>query len=152
MGKGQRPSCFCHFLKIILFQMFNLPRSHILAVACSVVCQPLYYQWVSLVAQMVKTLPAVQETWTRFLDQEDPLQKEIAAHFIVLHSWRIPRTQEPGRLQSMKLQIVGHDWATNTHTHTHIPLLGEACWLKPPTLARHHSNYLHGLFYDRRSW
>ena len=37
MGKGQRPSCFCHFLKTFLFQVFNLPRSHILAVACSVV-------------------------------------------------------------------------------------------------------------------
>ena len=42
----------------------------------------------------------------------------MATHFIVLHSWRIPWTQKPGRLQSMRLQIVGHNWATNTHTHT----------------------------------
>ena len=59
MGKGQRPSCLCHFLNTFLFQMFNLPRSLIMAVACSVVCQPRCYQWASLVAQMVKTLPAV---------------------------------------------------------------------------------------------
>ena len=50
----------------------------------------------------------------------------MATHFIVLLSWRIPWTQEPGRLQSMRLQIVGHDWATNTHTHTHTDTIN--CW------------------------
>ena len=62
----------------------------------------------SLVAQMVKQLPAMQETWVRYLCQEDPLEKEIAAHSIIL-AWRIPWTEEPGGLQSMGSQRVGHD-------------------------------------------
>ena len=61
-----------------------------------------------LVAQMVKNLPAMQETWVRFLDQEDPLEKGMAAHFGIL-AWRIPWTEEPGRLQSMGSQGVGHE-------------------------------------------
>ena len=62
----------------------------------------------SLVAQMVKHLPTMQETWVRSLGQEDPLEKEIATHFSIL-PWRIPWTKEPGRLQSMGSQRVGHD-------------------------------------------
>ena len=57
----------------------------------------------SLVAQMVKNLPAVQETQVRFLVWEDPLEKEIASHSNVL-AWRIPWMEEPGRLQSMGSQ------------------------------------------------
>ena len=49
---------------------------------------------------MVKNLPAMQETWLRSLGREDPLQKEMATHSSIL-AWEIPRTQEPGRLQSM---------------------------------------------------
>ena len=59
----------------------------------------------SLVPQRVKRLPAVQETWVRSLGQEDPLEKEMAAHSRIL-AWRIPWTEEPGRLQSMRLQRV----------------------------------------------
>ena len=55
---------------------------------------------VSLVAQMVKSLPAMQETWVQFLCQEDLLEKEMAIHSSVL-AWRIPLTEEPGGLQSM---------------------------------------------------
>ena len=62
----------------------------------------------SLVAQMVKNLPAMQETWVRFLGWEDPLEKGMATLFSVL-AWRIPWTEEPGGLQSMGLQRVGHD-------------------------------------------
>ena len=62
----------------------------------------------SLVAQMVKHLPTMQETWVRSLGQEDPLEKEMATHFSIL-AWRIPWTKEPGRLQSMGSQRVGHD-------------------------------------------
>ena len=58
---------------------------------------------VSLVAQMVKNLPAVQETWVRFLGQEDPLEKEMATHSSIL-AWRIQWTEEPGRLQFMGSQ------------------------------------------------
>ena len=54
----------------------------------------------SLVAQLVKNLPAMQETQVQFLDWEDPLGKEMATHSIVL-AWRIPWTEEPGRLQSV---------------------------------------------------
>ena len=57
----------------------------------------------SLVAQSVKNLPAMQETWVRFLGREDPLEKEMATHFSIL-AWRIPWTEAPGRLQSMGSQ------------------------------------------------
>ena len=62
----------------------------------------------SLVAQMVKNLPAVQETWVRSLGQEDPLEKEMAIHSKTI-AWKIPWTEETGRLQSMGSQRVGHD-------------------------------------------
>ena len=58
---------------------------------------------VSLVAQSVKNLPAMQETQVQFLGWEDPLEKEMATHSSIL-TWRIPWTEEPGRLQSMGLQ------------------------------------------------
>ena len=58
--------------------------------------------------QMVKNLSAIQETWVQFLDQEDPLEKGMFTHPSVL-AWRIPWKEEPGRLQSMGLQRVGHD-------------------------------------------
>ena len=61
-----------------------------------------------LVAQMVKSLPAMRETWVQSLGREDPLEKQIATHSNVL-AWRIPWTEEPGGLQSMGLQRVGHD-------------------------------------------
>ena len=57
----------------------------------------------SLVSQLVKNLPAMQETWVRFLGQEEPLEKEMATYSSIL-AWRIPWTEEPGRLQSMGLQ------------------------------------------------
>ena len=59
-------------------------------------------------AQLVKNLPAMQETWVRSLGQEDPLEKETATHSSVL-AWRIPGTVEPGELPSMGLHRVGHD-------------------------------------------
>ena len=65
----------------------------------------------SLVAQTVKNLLAMQETWVQPLGQEDPLEKEMATHSSIL-AWRIPRTEEPGRLQSMGSQRVRHDLAT----------------------------------------
>ena len=57
----------------------------------------------SLVAQMVKNSPAMQETWVQSLGQEDPLEKGMATHSSIL-TWRIPWTEEPARLQSMGLQ------------------------------------------------
>ena len=61
-----------------------------------------------LVAQVVKNLPAMQETWVQSLGQENPLEKEMATHCSIL-AWKIPRTEEPGGLQSMESQRVGHD-------------------------------------------
>ena len=62
----------------------------------------------STVAQSVKNLPAMQETRVQFLGREDSLEKEMANHSSIL-AWRIPWTEEPGRLQSMGSQGVGHD-------------------------------------------
>ena len=61
----------------------------------------------SLVAQRVKFLPAMHQTWVRFLGWEDPLEKVMATHSGTL-AWKIPWTVEPGRLQSMGLQRVRH--------------------------------------------
>ena len=66
----------------------------------------------SLVAQMVKRLSAMQETRVQSLGWEDPLEKEMAAHSSIL-AWKIPWIMEPGRLLSMGLQRLRHDWATS---------------------------------------
>ena len=62
-------------------------------------------------AQMVKNPPAVQETWVQFLGWEDLLEEGMATHSSIL-AWRISWTEEPGGLQSMGSQRVGHDLAT----------------------------------------
>ena len=62
----------------------------------------------SLVVQSAKKLPAVQETQVQSLGQEDPLEKEMATYSSIL-AWKIPETEEPGRLQSIRLQRVRHD-------------------------------------------
>ena len=64
--------------------------------------------WASPVAQTVKRLPAMQETWVQSLGQEDPPEKEMATHSST-RAWKIPWTEEPGRLQSMRSQRVRHD-------------------------------------------
>ena len=64
--------------------------------------------WASLVAQIVKNLSPKQETLVQSLGQEDPLEKGVANYSSIL-AWRIPWTEEPGRLQSMGLQRVRHD-------------------------------------------
>ena len=69
------------------------------------------FYW-SLVAQMVKRLPTMQETWVQSLGREDLLEKEMATHSSIL-AWKIPWTKESGKLQSMLLQRVRHDWATS---------------------------------------
>ena len=100
----------------------------------------------SLVAQMVKCLPAMQETWVRSLGQEDPLEKEKATHSSIL-AWKIPWTEGPGRLQTMGLQRVGHNWVTSLF-HTYICSVLDL----PPTLLSHpsrssQSTGLSSLFY-----
>ena len=68
--------------------------------------------WTSLVAQMVKRLSTMRETWVRSLGREDPLEKAMAIHSSTI-VWKIPWTGEPGWLQSMGSQRVRHDWATS---------------------------------------
>ena len=67
-----------------------------------------FYFGASLVAQMVKNLPAIQELRVRSLSWEDPLQKGMATHSSIL-AWRIPWAEEPGRQQSMGSPRVGHN-------------------------------------------
>ena len=66
--------------------------------------------------QIVKNLPAMQETWVQSLAQEDPLEEEMETLCSIL-SWRIPWTEAPGRLQSLGLQRVRHSCVTNTHIY-----------------------------------
>ena len=75
----------------------------------------------SLVAQRLKSLPAMRETWVWSLGREDPLEKEMATHSSIL-AWRIPWTEEPGGQQFTGLQRVRHDWATWLHSTFSIKL------------------------------
>ena len=69
---------------------------------------PLQYSWASLVAQMVKNPPAMQDTWVLSVGWEDPLEEGIATHSSIL-AWRTPWTEEPDGLQFMGSQRVRHD-------------------------------------------
>ena len=69
---------------------------------------PLPTMMASLVAQMVKNLPAVEETQVQSLGWEDPLEEEVATHSSIL-AWRIPQQEEPSRVQSMGWQRIGHN-------------------------------------------
>ena len=93
-----------------------------------------------LVAQTVMYLPAMQETWVWSLDQEDPLEKEMATRSSIL-AWTIPWTEEPDGLQSMGSQRVRHVWETNSCFHYNILLVhktvgGVLCWKKTSTLGK----------------
>ena len=68
----------------------------------------------TLVAQTVKRLPVMREIQVWSLGREDPLEKEMATHSSIL-AWTILWIEEPGKLQSMGLQRVSHDWATSPH-------------------------------------
>ena len=76
-----------------IFQAFELSQDGVLA---------------SLMAQVVKNLPAIQETHVQSLSVEDPLEKGMVTHSSI-PAWRIPWTEKPGRLQSMGSQRVRHD-------------------------------------------
>ena len=69
---------------------------------------PLPTMMASLVARMVKNLPAVEETQVQSLGREDPLEEEVATHSSIL-AWRIPQTEEPSSVQSMGRQRIGHN-------------------------------------------
>ena len=74
-------------------------------------CHDLHFFECSLVVHTVKNLSVMQKTHIWSLGWEDPLEKEMATHSSIL-AWRIPWTEEPGRLQSMGSQRVGHNWVT----------------------------------------
>ena len=84
---------------------------------------PIQYSWASLVAQLVKNQPAMQETWVQSLGWEDPLENGKATYSSIL-AWRIP-----WNVQSMGSQIVGHDWVTFTFTAT---LQADSLLSEPP--------------------
>ena len=88
---------------------------------CMCVC---IYIWASLVVQMIKNLPAMQETWIR--GWEDPLEKGMATHSTVL-AWTVPWTEEPGELQSTTERLILSLAHTHTHTHTHTGCTAY-CW------------------------
>ena len=101
-------------LASVVLQVFLFPDSHYIALpgvhSCHVAI--FFYGdfecgagaiWASLVAQMVKNMPAMRETCVQSLGQKDPLKKGMATHCSIL-AWRIPWTDEPGGLQSMELQ------------------------------------------------
>ena len=99
-----------------------------------------FYGWVmSLVAQRVKRLPAMQETWVQSLGQEDPLEKEMATHSSTL-AWKILWTEKPGRLQSMGSQRVGHDWVTSL-SFTFFLIGIKTLWISLWIFILHHSIY-----------
>ena len=79
------------------------------------------------VAQMVKNLPTMWETWVWYLGWEDPLEEGMVTHASIL-AWRIPWTKEPDKLQSLGSQRVRHDWVTDTHTHTQATITTISFW------------------------
>ena len=84
---------------------------------------PLQYSWASLMAQMVKNLSVMRQTWVQSLGWEDPLEEGMATHSSIL-AWRIPWTEEPGRLQSMGSQRVGHEISMVMFIFFNSPLIG----------------------------
>ena len=103
--------CFWHCLVLVLLFMsmqnktiFSFERSYancLKSTTMLCICQNSSLS--TLISQLVNHLPAMQETWVRFLGGEDPLEKEMATHSSIL-AWRIPWTEEPGRLLSMGSQ------------------------------------------------
>ena len=74
-------------------------------------CRSLNHIWASLVAQVIKNLPAMWETWVQSLGQGDPLEKGMTTHSSIL-AWGIPWIEEHGGLQSLGSQRIGHDLET----------------------------------------
>ena len=97
--------------------------------------------WASLIAQLIKNLPSMQETWVPFLGWEDPLEKEMATHSSIL-AWKIPWTEEPGGLQSMGLQRVRRSWTSAQ----------AACWwYRNSTLLGSHTHSCSGMGRTRKT-
>ena len=109
--------CFCSLYLVAVFSLISC-HSSTLTLCSSPMKLPTppeysvpFHIGASLVVQMIKNLPAMQETWVWSPSWEDPLEKGIATHSSIL-AWRIPLTEEPCGLQSIGLQRVGHGWVT----------------------------------------
>ena len=89
---------------------YIIPNTTILL--CHHYCVYSVLHYTSLLAQTIKSLSAMQETWVQSQGWEDPLEENMATPSSIL-AWRIPWTEDPGRLQSMGLQRVRHNWAPN---------------------------------------
>ena len=81
------------------------------------------YIWASLMAQMVKNLPAMRETQVQSLGWDDPLEKGMATHSSIL-AWRISWSEDPGRLQSLGSQRFRYNWSDLANTPTHCTACG----------------------------
>ena len=100
-------------ISTVLFHYLTFFTCFCFCVVVSLVFSVCFHFWrTSLVAQTVKHLSTMRETWVQSLGWEDPLEKEMAIHSSTL-AWKIPWTEEPGRLQSLGSQRGGHDWATS---------------------------------------
>ena len=103
----------------------------------------------SLVAQTVKRLSTMWETWVWSLGREDPLEKEMAIHSSAI-AWKIPWTKELGRLQSMGSQRVGHDWTTSLSFPFPVRPLSPAAWRTAQnSLLVNYSSYWESQFLGR---
>ena len=114
---------FAVLSSILLFTSSNHPTTHqficLLHQSINLLIQQIFGSTIwedplSEVAQTVKHLPAMWEAQVQPLGCEDPLEKEMATHSSTL-GWKIPWTEEPGRLQSMRSQRVRRDWMTSLH-------------------------------------
>ena len=102
--------------------------------------QPPHY-WGFPGGSMVKNLPSMQETQVRSLGQEESLEKETATHSSIL-AWKIPRTEEPGSLQSMGSQRVRHDSVTKQQQTTVLLPLGTVLYGRPLKLTLYNCNFI----------
>ena len=147
------PSCLVHHQKLSLLPPSCLENSFLLPFPPVIISHLDNPPWLpphwalhaatvtfmASLAQMVKNLPAMEDTRVWFLDWEDPLEKGMATHLSIL-AWRIPKTEEPGGLQSVGSQGVGHEWLTHTlgllllHTQPSQPSL--KCFSTDPAFLR----------------
>ena len=122
MRRASVKNIFSSHLQLILSLMVHMElQNYLVRFVLFFSCDITFFSFIStflctigasLVAQRLKRLLAMQETWVQSLGQEDPLEKEMATHSSIL-AWRIPWMEEPGRLQSTGSQRVGHDSATS---------------------------------------
>ena len=109
------PSCAKKWALGKAWDSGGIPLSTLSMDVCVHVCTLPYVLWKGFPGgSVVKNLPAMQETWVWSWGWEDPLKKGMVNHSSIL-AWRIPWTEEPGGWQSMELQRIGHNWATNTY-------------------------------------